>query len=161
MKLGFVTRSFLWSGAALVAGLGLAEAVVGMQLLGPSTEVENTLLAQRIANGREIRHALSTPLPPLEPLPPITAQVANAPAVKVASSPSSRKNPWSKTNALPPEALEAMAKSLTTGMPEPSNAHEQAFESYEKRIAPSRSPEVSRTHTSSNRLDRAVGSSGF
>jgi hypothetical protein len=159
MKLGFFTRSFLWGGGALVAGLGLAEAIVGMQLLGSNTGAENTLLAQRIANGREIRQALSTPLPPLEPLPPITAKVANAPAVQMASSQLSRKNPWSKTNSLPPEAINAMAKSLTTGMVETSGSHESAFESYEKRTAPSRS--VSRSYASSNRFDRAVGSSGF
>jgi hypothetical protein len=37
---------------------------------------DKTVLDQRIASAREIREALSRPLPPVAPLPPITAKVA-------------------------------------------------------------------------------------
>jgi hypothetical protein len=139
-------------------GLGLAEAVIAMQMLGPSNEVENTLLAQRIASGREIREALNKPLPPIEPLPAVTAKLANPPAVKIADS-ASRKNPWSKTNSLPPDAINAMAKSLTTDMPELAESG-IALDSSETRLSPRRST-TSRLYNSSRTFDRAAGNSGF
>jgi len=40
------------------------------------SRTEKTVLDQRIASAREIREALSRPLPAIEPLPPITAKVA-------------------------------------------------------------------------------------
>jgi hypothetical protein len=40
------------------------------------SRTEKTVLDQRIASARQIREALSRPLPPPEPLPPITAKVA-------------------------------------------------------------------------------------
>ena len=127
MKLGGFTKIFIYASVALMTGLGLSEAVIALQILGPRTEVDQTVLEQRIASAREISRALSTPLPPLEPLPVITAQLANSRAVRVASSPSSARNPWSKTNSLPPEAIDAMAKSLTTGSPRVDRVVERSF----------------------------------
>ena len=117
MKVGRFTKFVIYAGAALVAGLVASETVIGLEILGPRNEVDKTLLQQRIASSREIQKALSTPVPPPGPLPPITAHLANAQSVQTASS---AKNPWSKTNSLPPEALDAMAKSLTTPPPDSS-----------------------------------------
>jgi hypothetical protein len=140
MKVGRFTKFVIYAGAALVAGLVASETVIGLEILGPRNEVDKTLLQQRIASSREIQKALSTPLPPPEPLPPITAHLANAKTAQTASS-SSAKNPWSKTNSLPPEALDAMAKSLTTPPPDSSEY-------------------VSHSSGRSRTVDRAVGA-GF
>jgi hypothetical protein len=156
MKLGRFTRFSIYAGVALMIGLGLGEAVIGLEILGPGTGVDKTMLDQRIASAREINQALSTPLPPIEPLPPITAKLANSRAVQVASSPSSARNPWAKTNSLPPEALNAMAKSLTS----PAGPE---FMASSGQVAEFRSTEASRPAPSSSRprtFDRAVGS-GF
>jgi hypothetical protein len=166
MRLGRFTKFFLYAGAALVAGLVVSEAVIALEILGPRTEADKTLLDQRLASSREIKQALSTPLPPIDPLPPITAHLANPRAVQVASAPPSSKNPWSKTNSLPPEALDAMAKSLTTGTSE--FADSSAFGSGSRSSgAPdssyARSPSRSAlaAPAQSRLFDRAVGNSGF
>jgi hypothetical protein len=159
MKLGGFTKIFIYASVALMTGLGLSEAVIALQILGPRTEVDQTVLEQRIASAREISRALSTPLPPLEPLPVITAQLANSRAVRVAS-PSSARNPWSKTNSLPPEALDAMAKSLTTGSPELTGSLSDLSSSVGRNSA-SRSASVSLSNSQSSTFDRAAGSSGF
>jgi len=167
MKPGRFTTFFLYAAAAFIIGLVLSEAVIALEILGPRTAVDKTLLDQRIASSREIQQALRTPLPPIEPLPPITAQLANPRAIKVASSPSSAKNPWSKTNSLPPEALDAMAKSLTTsGSPEFTGSSGTIAEAYSSRSSDDSSTSaLSRPAASSSgrsrTFDRAVGNSGF
>ena len=148
MKIGRFTRYFIYAAVALIIGAGLGEAVIALEILGSRAEVDNTLLQQRIAGAREIKQVLNTPLPPIEPLPPVTAQLANSRAAQMASTHSSAKNPWSKTNSLPPEALDAMAKSLTTGMPESEGD------------SPGQSRSRSASYSHSTRFDRAVGS-GF
>jgi hypothetical protein len=160
MKLGRFTKSFIYASVALILGLGLGEAVIALEILGPRTEVDKTLLQHRIASAREINQALDTPPPPVEPLPPITARLANSQAVQVASRPSA-KNPWSKTNSLPPEALDAMARSLNT-FSAPESDHSSAY------VADSGSSEAGdasrRTSSSarySRKFDRAAGNSGF
>lgn len=165
MRTGRFTKLFIYSGTALLIGLGISQAVVALEILGPRVQVDKTLLDQRIASSREIKQALSTPLPPVEPLPPITAQLANSRAIQTASSPSA-KNPWSKTNSLPPEALDAMAKSLTTGTPEfadssdyggASRSRDASDGSYARSAGHSAPGSYGRSKT----FDRAAGNSGF
>ena len=165
MKTGRFTRFFIYAGTALLIGLSVSQAVIALEILGPRVQVDKTLLDQRIASSREIKQALSTPLPPVEPLPPITAQLANSRAVQMASSPSS-KNPWSKTNSLPPEALNAMAKSLTTEAPEFTSSSEYRGESRSSNASdgsyagsPGRAAPAS--YGRARTFDRAAGNSGF
>jgi hypothetical protein len=110
----------LYGTLAFATGLGISEATISSEVLGPRSDIERTLLEQRIASDREIRGSLRTPLPAVAPLPPITAKLSKPDAVKVAARQPNRRNPWLATNSLPPEALDAMAKSLT--QPEPSPA---------------------------------------
>jgi len=164
MNVGRFTKVFIYAGAAVVAGLVLGETVIALEILGPRTEVDSTLLQQRIANSREIKKALSTPVPPPEPLPPITAHLANSRAVQAASSSSPAKSPWSKTNSLPPEALDAMAKSLTTpALPEFTGSSGYMADSRSSDDSSARSPSRSGSgsYNRSRTFDRAVGNSGF
>ena len=59
-----------------------------------------TVLDQRIASAREIREALSKPLPQAEPLPPISTKLVN---------PNAAAPHEPKSNTLSPEAMNAMA----------------------------------------------------
>ena len=95
IKLGRFTRSFIYASVAVILGLGLGEAVIALEILGPRTDLDKTMLQQRIASAREIHQVLSSPLPAVEPLPPITTRLASSRAVQVASQPSA-KNPWSQ-----------------------------------------------------------------
>ena len=163
MKTGRFTRFFIYAGTALLIGLSVSQAVIALEILGPRVQVDKTLLDQRVASSRDIKQALSTPLPPVEPLPPITARPANSRAVQVASSPSS-KNPWSKTNSLPPEALDAMAKSLTTGTPEftgSSGGGSRPSDASDGSYARSSGHAASGSYGRSRTFDRAAGNSGF
>lgn len=166
MKPGCFTRFFIYAGTALLIGLSVSQAVIALEILGPRVQVDKTLLDERIASSREVKQALSTPLSPVEPLPPITAQLANSRAVKMASSPSSAKNPWSKTNSLPPEALDAMAQSLTTGTPEFADSSNyggasRSSDASDSSYARSPSHPAVGSHGRSRTFDRAAGNSGF
>ena len=65
---------------------------------------EKTVLDERIATAREIRAILSKPQPPIEPLPPITAKVANLHPTKVVGMDSKHR-----PIRLPNEASDAFA----------------------------------------------------
>jgi hypothetical protein len=67
-----------------------------------SAKRERTLLNDRIANAREIKRALARPLPKPDPLPPISAKLANPNPGRL--SPSVKSAP-----KVSPEALNAMA----------------------------------------------------
>jgi hypothetical protein len=90
--------------------------------------------------------------------------LANAHAAQVADGSHSARNPWSKTNSLPPEALDAMAKAMTTyAAPELGSPHDGADSSSRDDGGTSQSS-ASRSNRSSYRYskkyDRAVGA-GF
>jgi len=52
---------------------------------------EKTVLDERIATAQEIKAVLSKPQPPIEPLPPVTANVANSHATNVVGMDSKQK----------------------------------------------------------------------
>ena len=54
--------------------------------LSQQVQRDQTYLDLRVQSSREIRQALATPLPPLEPLPPITARPAHAVGSRVVVS---------------------------------------------------------------------------
>jgi hypothetical protein len=72
---------FLGSAILVVMAVGLARALIDV----PAGRQAKTLLDERIETARQIRRALATPVPPPEPLEPITAK----PAREQRSSPSS------------------------------------------------------------------------
>jgi hypothetical protein len=76
---------------AFAAGLGISHLTIASEILGQRSPAK-TVLDQRIENAREIKDALRTPQPPLEPLAPITAKLVKP-----------------KPNTLSPEAANAMA----------------------------------------------------
>jgi hypothetical protein len=89
-------------GAALLAviAVGLARALVD----DPAGRAAKTKLDERIETAREIRRALATPIPPPEPLQPITAKPLRAPKAKAV------EDDESKTPALSRSARDAMAR---------------------------------------------------
>jgi hypothetical protein len=64
---------------ALVVGYGFTKVTVASEEAARRSEQEKTVLAERIESAREIRRALARPVPPPDPLPPITAKPANSP----------------------------------------------------------------------------------
>src|SRR5215213_3178803 len=60
---------------ALVVAYGFTRATIASE--EGDRRVEKTVLNQRLESAREIRQALGRPVPPLDPLPPINAKLAN------------------------------------------------------------------------------------
>lgn len=89
---------------ALLFGLS---AIALQALLGPhaNEEPKRTLLAERIETAREIRRALDTPIPPAEPLQPITQKPVHAVGSRVVDRPPSQAS----KPKLSGKALEAFA----------------------------------------------------
>src|SRR6478672_4146327 len=81
-------------GMLLVAcgvGYALIRATVATADARAESKREKTILDQRIATAREIREILSKPQPRVEPLPPITAKLANPRPSKVVGLDNKRK----------------------------------------------------------------------
>jgi hypothetical protein len=98
----------IYGTVALATGLGIGEAAISLEILGPRSDAERTVLEQRVESAREIKAALHKPLSPIAALPPITAKLANP--VKVAAREHAGRGTWSAANSLPQGALNAMAK---------------------------------------------------
>ena len=79
---------------ALASGYGLSRATIVTDVF--ESRAEKTVLAQRVDTAREIREKLAKPLLPVEPLPPITAKLANQAPRKstVVAARDQRKNDW-------------------------------------------------------------------
>jgi hypothetical protein len=69
-----VLGSFLGAALLVVIAVGLARALVD----DPAGKAAKTKLDERIETARQIRKALATPIPPPEPLQPITARPLRA-----------------------------------------------------------------------------------
>jgi hypothetical protein len=93
---------------ALAAGIGIGEAAISLEILGPRSDADRTVLEQRVESARAIEAALHKPLPAIAALPPITATLANP--GKVVARDQSGRGAWSGLNSLPPGARDAMAK---------------------------------------------------
>lgn len=65
-------------GLAVVYFFGVGYVMSGQKNAASRDVREPTRMDMLVANAREIRAALERPLPPLEPLPPITQRPANA-----------------------------------------------------------------------------------
>ncbi|MBX9823675.1 MAG: hypothetical protein K2Y27_01650 [Xanthobacteraceae bacterium] len=89
-------------GAALLAmvAVGLARALVD----DPAGKAAKTKLDERIETARQIRRALATPIPPPEPLQPITAKPLRVQNIEPADE--------SKAPALSRRARDSMAREL-------------------------------------------------
>jgi hypothetical protein len=74
---------FVGSALLAVMALGLGRALV---IDDPGARAAKTLLEERIETARQIRRAIETPIPPPEPLPPITAKPARAQNTKPVAS---------------------------------------------------------------------------
>ena len=92
---------------ALAMGLGISQAAISLEIFGPRSDAERTVLEQRVESAREIKASLHKPLLPIAALPPITAKLANP--VKAAAREQPGRVPWLAANSLPSGALDAMA----------------------------------------------------
>jgi hypothetical protein len=111
-----------------LATVGLIWLVSGAEGLTTQPDRPKTLLDMRIETAREIRQALATPIPPPEPLGPITAKPANTMGgpSKMASSPRLK---------LSKEAREAFASELGSSLAVPSydsRSERPAVRSYDR-----------------------------
>jgi hypothetical protein len=93
-------RYFLGAAALAVIVVGLARALID----DPAGKAAKTKLDERIETAREIRKALATPIPPPEPLQPITAKPRRAENTKPVEGDDSR------TPTLPRGARDSMAR---------------------------------------------------
>jgi hypothetical protein len=95
---------------ALVLGCGyaLTKVTVGGEELSRGSSREPGL-DQRIQTARQIKETLAKPQPSIEPLPPITAKIANSHPAKTAAG----EKP--KTLKLPPEVRDVMAMDNSWG----------------------------------------------
>jgi hypothetical protein len=99
---------------ALVVGYGFTKVTMASEEAARRSEQEKTLLNERIESAREIKRALARPVPPPEPLPPITAKLANPTKVanpeepKIAASAKHSKEKPHKLQ-IPAAAWNAMA----------------------------------------------------
>jgi hypothetical protein len=93
--------------ATVILGGGwVAASVIGNPEEVTESQRTKSILDERIATAREIKAILARPQPKIEPLPPITATLANPNASKVAiRSPLDQP----KKHKLSPGALDAMA----------------------------------------------------
>jgi hypothetical protein len=101
-RLGLPTQVAIYGGLALAIGLGISQAVVAAGLIAAPPEPGQTSLDHRVSNTREIKKALRTPLPAVEPLPPISSKLARRNDVNDVNT--------AKVGALSPEARAAMAE---------------------------------------------------
>jgi hypothetical protein len=86
---------------AVTLFVGLNLVFPGVDTAASLPEREPTRMDLMVASAREIKAALLKPLPPPEPLGPITQKPAHAPKAVVKAAPAPRR--------LPPEALNAYA----------------------------------------------------
>jgi hypothetical protein len=93
-------RYFLGAAVLAVIVVGLAQALVD----DPAGKAAKTKLDERIETAREIRKALATPIPPPEPLQPITARPVRSQTMKPVEGDDA------KTPALSRSARDAMAR---------------------------------------------------
>jgi len=79
----------------LLVAWGVGYALMWATIATADTPVESkrekTVLDERIATAQEIKAVLSKPQPPIEPLPPVTANVANSHATNVVGMDSKQK----------------------------------------------------------------------
>jgi hypothetical protein len=87
---GYFSIFFLYVGVIVIAlagiAIGLTAIVKTATRLTQQVQRDQTLLDLRIQSSREIRQALGKPLPPLQPLPPITARLAHTVGSRVVVS---------------------------------------------------------------------------
>ena len=93
-------RYFLGAAVLAVIVVGLARALVD----DPAGKAAKTKLDERIETARQIRKSLATPIPPPEPLQPITAKPLRSQNTKPVEGDESR------TPALSRSARDAMAR---------------------------------------------------
>jgi hypothetical protein len=93
-------RYFFGAATIVVIAVGLARALVD----DPDGKVAKTKLDERIETARQIRKALATPIPPPEPLQPITAKPLRAQKAKPGEGDEFR------TSTLSRSARDAMAR---------------------------------------------------
>jgi hypothetical protein len=84
----FVFLAYIGALALPVLGVGVAMSNVNFDSFESraASEREKTILDERIANAREIKAALSKPIPRPEPLPPVTAKRSNPVPAAVAAN---------------------------------------------------------------------------
>ena len=107
---------------ALLAGFIFTKATIASEEADGRAEREKTVLNGRIESAREIRRALARPVPPPDPLPPITAKLAHPEKVakpdklgRVASGKTTGEKPAKLK--IPAAAWNAMAKGETDATP--------------------------------------------
>ena len=93
-------RYFLGSAALVVLAIGAARMLIADD---PVSKAAITKLDERIETARQIRRALATPVPPPDPLPPITAKPARAAKAKPAEDSQTQKS-------FSPDAQDSMAR---------------------------------------------------
>ena len=104
-----IARSLLFTTSLYLAALGAVGATLyaGLSALAPAVQAhflrdgerQQSRLDLLVANAREVRHALATPIAPVEPLPPITARPLRAVAALKHERVSSRKTSTEARNA--------------------------------------------------------------
>ena len=110
---------------ALIVGYGFTKVTVASEEATRRSEQEKTVLAERIESAREIRRALARPVPPPDPLPPVTAKLAHQleePQQKLAATGTTKDKP--RKLKIPAAARNAMA--MKTGGDAPSHQRRQA-----------------------------------
>jgi hypothetical protein len=100
---------------AVTAGYGFTRIIpIGSDLSEERLERERTNLYERTKTAREIREVLARPLALPDPLPPITAKLANQDALNVAPSEKPHK---SRTVKMRSPARNAMAMGTSADLP--------------------------------------------
>jgi hypothetical protein len=112
----------------IIIGMPLACAAIGLALmvqasagLPQQAEREKTLLDLRVESSREIRQALAKPIPPPEPLPPLTARAAQALGGALAAKPQRK---------LGKEARDAFASSEWSAQSHSTVTHDRHTSNY-------------------------------
>jgi hypothetical protein len=89
-----------------VSFLGTLLLMDGSKAFAPSSSIDKTVLDQRVNSMRQIQQALATPVPPAQPLPPLTVKAAHA-----LRGPTVAEAPRNSARRLPKEARDAFASS--------------------------------------------------
>ena len=109
---------------ALVVGYGLTKVTMASDEAARRAEREKTVLKERLESAREIRRALARPVPPPDPLPPITAKPANPPdQPNLAASGVSKEKP--RKLKIPATARNAMAMGTRADVPRRIQTHDR------------------------------------